>query len=186
MTLPTIIERKRFASPAPAPQALAFFRGNLWMGSRDVRRLYQLDPKSGDVLSEHECPGIPWAAVATRDVLRFTMGFGADDDRFIMEFDEEFPDGNSDEEGRDGLPGKFACPEFTGSYLSWDGDKLYLSQWYMHRLLEVGAGGSFGRSIDVADEVSGHTVANRKIYVLRGTEENGENWRMASFDPSEE
>src|SRR3954468_15554460 len=124
MALPTVVEQKRFGSPAPAPQALAVFQGSLWMGSRDLARLYQLDLTTGKVRSERECPGTPWAAVATGEAMRFTLGIGTEDDRYITEYAEDFASGNGDARGKDGLPARFACPDFTGSYLSWDGGNL--------------------------------------------------------------
>jgi hypothetical protein len=172
------------ASPGPAPQALTFFGGNLWMGSRDARRLYQLEPQTGEIRSEQECPGIPWAAVPTGDAIRFTIGEGPNDDRYIVEYTGRFSDGKEKARGRDGLPAKFACPDFTGSYLSWDGKSLYLSQWYKHHILQYDGDGKVSRSIEIGDEISGHTCANGKTYVLRGTEQNGENWRIARFDPA--
>jgi hypothetical protein len=177
MKLPTIIERGRFPSPAPAPQALAWAGGKLWMGSRDLRRIYVIDPKEWKVLEEKEPPGIPWAAVATNGTLRFTVGEGSNDDRYIRRFAPET--GFSEQD-------KIACPEFTGSYLSYDGESLYLSQWYKHRVLKLDAGGNIIRIIDVGAEVSGHVFVDGTIYVLRGTEQNGENWTIARLDPREE
>jgi hypothetical protein len=176
LKLPAIIEQERFPSPAPAPQALAWDGNKLWMGSRDLRRTYVIDPKKWKVLDEKEPPGIPWAAVATNGTLRFTIGEGPNDDRYIYQF---VPDvGFSDAD-------KVACPEFTGSYLSYDGENLYLSQWYKHRILKLDAGGNIVRVIDIGAEVSGHAFFRGLIYVLRGTEQNGENWTIAQLDPRE-
>jgi hypothetical protein len=186
MELPTVVEQKRFESPAPAPQALTVFEGKLWMGSRDLRRLYQLDLVTGKVRSEQECPGTPWAAVTTSGSMRFTIGEGADDDRYVTEYAERFASGDSSARGQDGLPARFACPDFTGSYLSWDGSNLYLSQWYKHRILQFDRDGQIARSVDIDGEVSGHAYVNGKIYVLRGTEQNGEKWRIGQFDPTDD
>src|SRR5207237_2672111 len=81
---------------------------------------------------------------------------------------------------------RIACPEFTGSYLSYDGEHLYLSQWYKHRLLKLDASGSILRKIDIGAEVSGHVFVDNATYVLRGTEQNGERWTIARFDPRQE
>jgi hypothetical protein len=175
--LPTIIERGRFPSPAPAPQALAWDGGKLWMGSRDLSRIYVIDPKGWKVLEEKEPPGIPWAAVATNGTLCFTIGEGPNDDRYIRRFVPEVGFWEQD---------KIACPEFTGSYLSYDGESLYLSQWYKHRILKLNASGNTLRIIDVGAEISGHTFVDGMIYVLRGTEQNGENWTIARLNPQEE
>jgi len=176
MKLSTIIERGRFPSPAAAPQALAWSGGKLWMGSRDLRRIYAIDSTEWKVLEEKEPPGIPWAAVATNGSLCFTIGEDPNDDRYIRRF---VPKAGFSETDR------IACPEFTGSYLSYDGEHLYLSQWYKHRILELDANGNIIRVIDVGAEVSGHSFVDGMIYVLRGTEQNGESWTIARFDPRE-
>src|SRR5262249_7597623 len=123
-----IIKKRRFPSPAVAPQALAWDRKRrvLWMGSRDLRRIYAIDPENGTVLTQEEAPGIPWAAVALNGELRFTIGEGADDDSYIYRYSPAA-----------GFSKMFACPEFTGSYLSFDGKNLYLSQWYKKQVLKL-------------------------------------------------
>jgi hypothetical protein len=76
MTQPQIIEKHRLASPATTPQALAWHCGKrqLCMSSRDLRRIYAINPENGSVLKQQEAPGIPWAAVALNGELRFTIG----------------------------------------------------------------------------------------------------------------
>jgi hypothetical protein len=177
MELPTVVEQGQFPSPAPTPQALAWDGNKLWMGSRDLRRIYVIDPKEWKVLEEKEPPGIPWAAVATNGTLWFTIGEGPNDDRYIRRFTPGT--GFSEED-------KITCPEFTGSYLSYDGESLYLSQWYKGRILKLDARGNIVRVIDIGAEVSGHVFVDGMIYVLRGTEQNGESWTIARLDPREE
>jgi hypothetical protein len=177
LKLPLITGQRRLPSPARTPQALAWDGDALWMGSRDLRRIYAIDPNKWTVLEEKEAPGIPWAAVATGETLRFTIGVGADDDRYIRRFIPKI--GFSDTE-------QFACPEFTGSYLSYDGESLYLSQWYKHRILKLDASGEILRVIDVGAEICGHVFVDELIYVLRGTEQGNEDWRIACLDPRQE
>ena len=179
MKLPGILEQRRLPSPAVSPQALAWDgkRGVLWMGSRDLRRVYAIDPAEWKVTEDIEAPGIPWAAVSTNGSIRFTIGEGVNDDRYIRWF---VPDtGFSDNE-------RIPCPEFTGSYLSYDGGNIYLSQWYKHRILKLDAKGNILRAFDVGAEISGQTFVDGRIYVLRGTERNGESWTIARLDLSEE
>jgi outer membrane protein assembly factor BamB len=177
MPIPKIIEQRRFVSPAVTPQALAWDRQNktLWMGSRDLSRIYAVDPEDGTVLKQQEAPGIPWAAVAVNGEMRFTIGEGADDDRYIYRYTAE-----------DGFSKMFACPDFTGSYLSFDGKNLYMSQWYKKRVLKFDDQGNVVREIDVGGEISGHTFANGSLYVLRGQEKPNEDWRIARLNPNEE
>lgn len=147
------------------------------MGSRDLRRIYAIDVKTWAVLEETEVPGIPWAAVSTGKDLWFTFGEGPEDDRYLRRY----------------LPGKgfseterIACPEFTGSYLSYDGEHLYLSQWYKHRILKLDANGNILREIAIHAEICGHVFVGGLIYVLRGTEQGDGDWRIARLDPREE
>jgi hypothetical protein len=171
-----IIEKRRLPSPATTPQALAWDgkKNVLWMGSRDLRRIYAIDPIKWEVLQEVEPPGIPWAAVAINGEVRFTIGEGADDDRYVYRYTPGA-----------GFSKMFACPEFTGSYLSFDGRNLYLSQWYKHRILKFHANGNVIRQIDVGAEICGHAFAHGSIYMLRGQEQPDENWRIARLDPRE-
>ena len=118
---------------------------------------------------------IPWAAVALNGELRFTIGEGADDDRYIYRYTPEA-----------GFSKMFACPEFTGSYLSFDGKNLYMSQWYKKRVLMFDDKGNVIREINVGAEICGHTFANGSLYVLRGQEQPNEDWRIARLNPQEE
>ena len=147
------------------------------MGSRDVRHIYGIDVKTWTVFEETEAPGIPWAAVSTGKDLRFTVGEGPEDDRYLRRF----------------VPGKgfsrnerTACPEFTGSYLSYDGEHLCLSQWYKHRILKLDSSGNVLRDLPIHAEICGHAFVDGLIYVLRGTEQGNEDWRLARLDPREE
>jgi hypothetical protein len=175
--LPAISERQRLSSPAPTPQALAWHGGKLWMGSRDLRRVYGIDVKRWAVFEETEAPGIPWAAVSTGKDLWFTSGEGPEDDRYLRRY----------------LPGKgfseterIPCPEFTGSYLSYNGDHLHLSQWYKHRILKLDARGDMLRKIAIHAEICGHVFVDGLIYVLRGTEQGKGDWCIARLDPQRE
>src|SRR5215469_15821435 len=177
MSKAQITEKSRFASSATTPQALAWDSRSktLWIGSRDLRRIYVIDRENGTVLKQQESPGIPWAAVVLNGELRFTIGEGADDDRYIYRYTVEA-----------GFSKMFACPEFTGSYLSFDGRNLYLSQWYKHRILKFDENGNVIREIDVGAEICGHTFACGCLHLLRGQEQPNENWRIARLDPQEE
>jgi hypothetical protein len=147
------------------------------MGSRDLRRIYGIDVKTWTVFEETEALGIPWAAASTGKDLWFTLGEGPEDDRYLRRY----------------LPGKgfseterVPCPEFTGSYLSYDDSHLYLSQWYKHRILKLDASGNILRLIDIGLEICGHVFVDGSIYVLRGTEQGNEEWRIARLDPRDE
>jgi hypothetical protein len=174
---PSITELRRLPSPTVTPQALAWHHRALWMGSRDLRRIYKIDVKTWTVLEEAEAPGIPWAAVSANEAIRFTIGEDPEDDRYLRRF---VPGTGFSETDR------IACPELTGSYLSFDGDHLYLSQWYKHRILKLDASGNILRIIGVGAEICGHVFVDGLIYVLRGLEKPNEDWRIARLDPAQE
>ena len=175
--LPAVDELRRLPSPTPTPQALAWHGDVLWIGSRDARRLYGVNPQTWTVIEETPAPGIPWAAVSALDAIYFTTGEGPDDDRYLRRYT---PGRGFDDSYR------VAQPEFTGSYLSFDGESLYLSQWYKHRILQLDpTDGRVLRTITIGAEISGHAFADGQLYVLRGTEQDGESWHLARVDLSE-
>ena len=176
--LPAIIELRRLPAPARTPQALAWGEGVLWISSRDEPRVYGVDAERWTVVEEAATPGVLWGSVATPGAVHFTSGEGAADDRYLRRyrvgsgFDEAY---------------RVALPEWTGSYLSHDGQNLFVSQWYKHRVLQLDAeGGNVVRTIPVGAEICGHAfVEGWQLYVLRGTEQDGESWHLARLDPRE-
>ncbi len=149
----------------------------MWVSSRDERRLVSFNPETEAVHEETPTAGIGWAAVAVGDALYLTVGEGAEDDRYLRRY---LPGRGFDDSFR------VALPELTGSYLSHDGESFYLSQWYKHRVLRLAPDGSISRIIDIGAEISGHFIVNSQLYVLRGTEQDGENWHLARLDLDEE
>jgi len=133
-----------------------------------------MDRENRKVAEEMEAPGTPWAAVSTGDALWFTLGEGEEDDRYLRRYVAGKGFSGTD---------RVSCPDFTGSYLSYDGEHLYLSQWYKHRIVKLDAAGNIIREIAIGAEISGHIFVDGMIYVLRGTEQNGGDWRLARLDP---
>ena len=182
MNVPVVIEQRRLRSPAVTPQALAWDGHMLWLSSRDLGTLCKVEPPSPGygaagindwrVVEEIDPPGVVWAAVATDGAMHFTIGKGLNDDRYVYRYDS-----------KNGFTKLFACPDFTGSYLSFDGEHLYLSQWYKERILKFDNRGTVIREIAVGAEICGHTFVDGLIYVLRGREKPNEDWRIAVLDP---
>ena len=179
--LPNIVERKRIASLTITPQALAYDNEYLWMSSRDLGTLYKIHMDTWEVAQEIDPPGVVWAAVSSGNgEMCFTIGKGLNDDRYIYRYGTN-----------EGFTKLFACPDFTGSYISFDGKHLYMSQWYEECILKFDAQGNVLREIDIGAEICGHTFLNGSIYVLRGRENKNqpnksEEWRIARLDPKEE
>jgi len=159
MSIPTVKERKRIPSPTVTPQALAWDGKQLWVSSRDLGLIYKLNSDGSKIVEEVDPPGVIWAAVATNGAMHVTIGKGTNDDRYVYRY----------EKGK-GFSKLFACPDFAGSYLSYDGKDLYLSQWYQQRILKMDKDGKIVSKIDIGAEICGHTFANGALYVLRGTE----------------
>ena len=178
--LPTIKTQRRMGSPTITPQALAWDGKHLWMSSRDLGTLYKIDIGTWKVVEEIDPPGVVWAAALTNDGWRFTIGKGLNDDRYIYRYVPS-----------EGFTKLFACPDFTGSYLSFDVEHYYFSQWYKGLIHEVDDSGRVFRTIDVGAEICGHTFVDGTLYVLRGRENKDvlnktEEWRIARLDPSGE
>jgi hypothetical protein len=175
-----IIEKRRLPAPCVTPQTVAWDGNQLWMSSRDLGMLYRIEAGNGlKVVEEIDAPGVVWAGVATNDGWRFTIGKGLNDDRYVYRYTSA-----------DGFTKLFACPDFTGSYVSFDGKHLYLSQWYTGDLHQVNDEGNISRTINVGAEICGHTFADGLLYVLRGKENKdtpnkAEEWRIARLDPTE-
>ena len=167
---------RRRASPAVTPQALAWDGNSLWLSSRDLGTLYQVDPEQWKIVEELDPPGIVWAAVFTNDGWRFTLGKGLNDDRYVYRYT-----------ATEGFKKLFACPDFAGSYLSFDGENCYLSQWYKGQIHQFDDSGKILRTLELGEEICGHTFVDRTLYVLRGREHKDvpnktEEWRMARLD----
>ena len=168
----TIVEEQRLKAPTITPQALTWDGRALWLSSRDLGTLQKIDVERWLATEELDPPGIVWAAVATNGAIHLTIGKGLNDDRYIYRYDST-----------NGFKKVFACPEFTGSYLSYDNRHLYLSQWYEKRILKYDDKGSIVRTIEVGAEICDHTFVDGIIFVLRGVEKPNEDWRIARLDP---
>ena len=169
-----VIETRRLPSPAPLPQALAFDGEYLWMGSIETSRLYKIDPDHWTVIEEIATPGKPWGMTVVGSELRVVSGEGEDDDRYLRRF----------------IPGhgfkseKTACPEYTGSQLSFDGDRLYLSQWYNKRIIPIDSKQSYGTPISLQHQICGQVIANGQHYALTTEDEETDDYWLTALDRS--
>ena len=167
---------RRRASLTVTPQALAWDGNSLWLSSRDLGTLYKVDPEHWKIVEELDPPGIVWAAVFTNDGWRFTLGKGLNDDRYVYRYT-----------AIEGFKKLFACPDFTGSYLSFDGENCYLSQWYKGQIHQFEDSGKILRTLELGEEICGHTFVDGTLYVLRGREHKDvpnktEEWRIARLN----
>ena len=168
-----IEELLRLPSPAPKPQSIACDGDTLWMGSRETRRLYALDAKTWTVREEASAPGTPWGMTVVGDELRVLLGETDDDNRVIRRFVPGHGFKNTD---------ALACPDDTGSQLSYDGDRLYVSQWYEKRILSLDEFGAVGTTVRVPHGICGQVIVNGCFYCATTDDEDGGDYWLTRVD----
>jgi hypothetical protein len=162
-----IKEALRLPSPAPRPQSIAFDGERLWMGSVDTSRVYAIEPHQWTVLEETPAPGKPWGMAVVGDELRVLCGETDEDHRRIRRF----------------VPGHgfksrevIECPDDTGSHLSYDGVRLYVSQWYNKLILGIDEAGAVVKKIALPRGICGQTYADGAFYAITTDDEDGEDY----------
>ncbi|MBV9647218.1 MAG: hypothetical protein JO043_07130 [Candidatus Eremiobacteraeota bacterium] len=173
-TLSDLAEIVRIPSPAPQPQALACDGEHLWVGSWETGRLYGLHPHHGRVFEEAVAPGKPVSAATVGDELRLVCS-EQDDSRFIRRYVPAH-----------GFKSKefIPCPDDTGSFLSFDGCRLWLSQRYRKQVLELDPLGNAVRTVSIGEEITGLAwVGNRLFLALWLGKERGGS-RIAYIEPN--
>lgn len=163
----------RRPSPAPRPQALAFDGETLWMGSIETQRLYAIDPLQWRVREEAASPGKPWGMTAVGDELRVICGETQDDHRTIRRF---VPGHGFKSDGA------IACPDDTGSQLGYDGDRLYVSQWYNRRIVSLDDAGHVGSVIEVPHGICGQVVVFGCFYLVTTDDEESDEYFLTRVD----
>jgi hypothetical protein len=169
-----IQEIRRLASPAPKPQSIAWDGHTLWMGSRETRRIYALNPSTWTVSWECPAPGIPWGMTVADGELRVLCGEGDDDHRFIRRlvpgqgFDEIFH-----------LP----CPDDSGSHLSHDACRLYVSQWYPKKIIRLDPAGAPEQVYSANHGICGHTLVDGVFYLVTTDHEETTEYWLTRLDP---
>jgi len=175
MHLTPIHELRRLAAPAPRPQAIAFDGTRLWIGSLERRKLYALDPQRWTVEREFEVPGLPYGLTVVDDELRVLLSMTAEDHRVIYRVDPAT-----------GLraTGTLTCPDDTGSHLSYDGTRFFVSQWYRKRIVAMDADGVPGAAIELPHEICGHTRVDGRFYCITTDDENSGEYFLTRVDPA--
>ncbi len=170
----TIHELQRLASPAPKPQSLAWDGSTLWMGSRETKRLYALNPAQWTVGWTCAAPDVPWGLAAVQGELRVICSDGPEDLRVIRRC---LPG--------HGFDGKFSlpCPEGMGSHLGWDGRNLWVSQWYPQKLIALGADGQVERVIQLPFAIVGQVILDGMFYLVTTEAEETDDYFLTRVDP---
>lgn len=170
----TITELHRLGSPAPKPQALAWDGRTLWMGSRETRIIYAIDPVAWTVGWTTPAPGTPWGMTAVGGELRVLCGETEQDTRNIRRcvpgqgFDPGFC-----------LP----CPDDMGSHLSHDGQTLIVSQWYPKKLIYLNDAGRPKRVLYAPRGICGHTRVGELFYLVTTDAEDTTDYYLTRLDP---
>lgn len=160
-------------SPAPKPQSLAWDGSTLWMGSRQTRRIYGIDPATWKVGWEAAAPGTPWGMTVVDGELRVLCGETDNDWRIVRRcvprqgFDAAFS-----------LP----CPDDTGSHLGFDGRFLHISQWYLRRVLQIGPAGGVQRVINAPHGVCGQVFVGSRLYLATTDDEETTDYWLTRVD----
>jgi sugar lactone lactonase YvrE len=171
--LQDIVELMRVAAPTLRPQAIAFDGVNLWIGSIETERLYAVAPATWTVTDEISVPGKPWGMTIAGDELLVLLGQTDADHRTIYRVVPGHGLRNSS-----AIP----CPEDTGSHLSYDGDRLYVSQWYNKRIIALDDAGKPGTVVDVPHEICGHTVVAGCFYCVTTDDEKSGTYYLTRVD----
>jgi hypothetical protein len=169
-----IQELRRLDSPFPLPQSIAWDGTAFWIGSRQTRKIYRINPVNWKVEWESAAPGVPWGITAFGGELRVLCGETAEDNRII----------------RRCLPGQgfdpsFAldCPDLTGSHLSFDGQRLNVSQWYPRKILALNPEGGVERTLVSPHGICGHTFVAPFFYLATTDDEESTDYWLTRIDP---
>lgn len=157
----------RLPSPAPEPQALAHDGTSLWMGSRETQRIYGIRSNDWTVFEENQAPSIPIGMTVVGDSLSVVCA-EPDDDRFIRRYVM----------GRGfKSAGRIACPDYTGSYIGYDGRQLQLTQWYNKKILALDEDGRVTATVLAPHGICGIAIVSGDIYLMStDDEESDEYW----------
>lgn len=168
-----INEILRLPSPAPKPQSLAFDGRLLWVGSISTNRLYAIRPAQWTVEEEAAAPGKPYGMAVVGDELRVICSETSEDHRMVRRF----------------VPGHgfkaqdaFACPDDTGSQLGYDGELLYISQWYNQCIIGVDDRGSVVTRISVPHGICGQVIVDGCFYLVTTDDEDTEMYWLTRVD----
>ncbi len=174
-TLSTIEELLRIPSPCPSAMGLACDGTDLWIGSFETNRIYGLNAQQGRVFEETVAPGRPFGLTVTGDALRVVVGQD-DDDRFIRRYIM----------GKDFKSEKIRCAEGTGSFLAYDGDRLYLSQRDNQCILELDESGRVLRTIPVPRQITGMVIVAGRFYLVTTESREVDDHRLLCLDARKE
>lgn len=170
-----IVELKRLDSPIPKPQSIVADGKTLFVGSRQTSQVVAIDVASWQVAWETKAPGVPYGMTLVNGELRVVCGETADDNRIIRRCRPQ--------QGFDATWG-IPCPNDTGSQLSFDGRRLYVSQWYPKKVIALGAEGESERVMSLPHEICGQVWAHGALHLLTTDNEETTDYWITRVDTS--
>ena len=138
-----------------------------------------VDGNHEPVFEEAAAPGRPYGITVTGDALRVVVGDSEDggaDDRFIRRYIM----------GKAFKTEAIRCPAGTGSFLAYDGDRLYLSQRDNKCILELDEAGAVLRTISVPRQVTGMVIVAGKFYLVTTQSRTIDDYRLLCIDARKE
>ena len=78
--------------------------------------------------------------------------------------------------------GAIAAPDDTGSQLAYDGDRLYVSQFYNRRVLSLDERGTVGTVFGVPHDICGVVVVRGRFYLVTTDDEETNEYWLTSVD----
>ena len=150
----------RYPSPVQGPQGLAWDGESMWVTSAANGRLYQVDAKTWSVRHEyvpaHESLGVTYTGSDFRLVLAPAIDEPdlERDHRYVYSFAPDL-----------GFTECFPCPDFSGSFLAYADETLYISQAWDKKVIEVDATGAAVSEIRLERRPVGMTILNGAFYL---------------------
>lgn len=166
-------ELTRYASPVQGPQGLAWDGATMWVTSAADGRLYAIDPQSWSIQREFTPPSESLGITFTGLDFRLILAPAIDepdlesDHRYVYSFS---PDA--------GFAECFVCPNSSGSFLAHGRGRLYLSQAWDKKLIELDKRGAAVRELQLERRPVGMTIVNDAFYLVTVDEE----WGDGRFD----
>lgn len=143
------------------------------MGSLETERVYAIDPRNWGVREESQAPGKPYGMVAVGDELRVICSETSEDHRIIRKF---VPGHGFRKEGA--IP----CPDDTGSQLGYDGDRLYVSQFYNRKIISLDDAGHAGSALSVPHDICGQVIVDGCFYLITTDDEDTNDYFVTRLD----
>lgn len=155
-----MIDLVRYPLSVQGPQGLAWDGDSMWVTSAANGRLYALDPKTWEVRHEFLPPYEALGITSTGSDFRLVLAPSIDepdlerDHRYVYSFSPA-----------SGFVERFPCPDFSGSFLAFANETLYISQAWDKRLIAVDEAGAAVRHVQLERRPVGMTIVDGAFYL---------------------